>query len=100
MILPPVYGFKVVEVPQVVFVATGGAVRSVGDVSATTTDKAVALCVQKRCVSHAWTETRIKIDTDAVGYFAEALVEAWKYGGGKYRRTDKLGVVPIIQTIP
>lgn len=100
MILPPVYGFKVIEMPQVVFAATAGTVRTVGDASATTTDKAVALCVQKRCVSHAWTETRVKIDTDAVGYFAEALVEAWKYGGGKYRRVDKKGVVPILQAIP
>lgn len=100
MILPPVFGFKVIEMPEVVFAATAGTVRDYAGTSATTTDKAVALAVQKNCVSHAWSDTRVKIDTAASGYFAEALIEAWKYGGGSYRRTDKKGVVPIIQTIP
>jgi hypothetical protein len=96
MIVPPVYGFKVIEVPNVVYVESDGTVREFG-ATGTTTDQAVALCVQKRCASHAWTETDVKIDTTTVGYFAKALIEAWKYGGGSYRRTDKKGVVPIIQ---
>jgi hypothetical protein len=96
MILDTVYGFKVIEMPEVVFAQTNGTVREFGNAGAST-DKAVALCVQKRCVSHAWTPTEVKIDTEAVGYFAKAIIEAWKYGGAKYRRTDKFGVVPIIQ---
>lgn len=96
MLVPLVYGFKVIEMPHVVYVQTDGTVREYAE-TGTTTDKGVALCVQKRCVSHAWTDTRVKVDEKSVGYFTEALVEAWKYGGGHYRRTDKLGVIPIIQ---
>jgi len=89
------YGVTIIPMPTVVYATTAGVVRAYGD-SGTTTDMSVALLVQKNCTSMAMTDIYTQMNEAATGYFG-GTYEATVMAGGKYRRTDKYGVVPIIQ---
>lgn len=90
-------GTTLIKMPNVVYAATGaGAVRTYGHAGATT-DMGVALLVKKSCTSMAMTEIAAMIKEGDPTYFGD-LYSATVMGGGKYRRYDKYGVVPIIQT--
>lgn len=90
------YGFTVIQMPAVVYATSAGVVNAYGAAGATT-DQAVALALQKSAVSWALTGTEMfeSVDRDAANF--GKLISASVYGGGKYRRYDKKGVVPIIQ---
>jgi hypothetical protein len=88
-------GVNIVKMPTVVYATTAGVVRDYGN-AGTTTDMAVALLVQKNCTSMAMTDIYTQVNEAATGYFG-GTYEATIMAGGKYRRTDKYGVVPIIQ---
>jgi len=90
------FGVQLIVLPQVVYATTAYAVREYGN-AGTTTDMAVALLVQKECTSMAMTEIYVQENPAATGYFG-GTYEATIMAGGKYRRTDKYGVVPIVQT--
>ncbi len=90
-------GVNIIKMPTVVYAQTGaGAVRPFGNAGATT-DMGVALLIQKACSSMAMTEISAMIKEGDPTYFGD-LYSATVMGGGSYRRTDKYGVVPIIQT--
>lgn len=90
------YGFQVVKMPYVVNATTTGVVRAVGHVGATT-DIEVGLAYHKDLVSVARENTYIFDGADRPEYYGDILsAEAW--AGAKYRRTDGVGVVPILQS--
>ena len=89
------FGVTIVPMPTVVYAQTNGTVREYGN-AGTTTDMAVALLVQKGCTSMAMTDIYTQANEAATGYFG-GTYEATLMAGGKYRRTDKMGVLPIIQ---
>lgn len=91
----PFLGFEVVMQPEVVNVTSTGVLREYGNAGATT-DLQVGLAFQKDQVSFAkggqfWIDI-----VRGVGYYGDT-VEGEGWAGGSYRRSDKLGVVPIIQ---
>lgn len=88
-------GIKIIKMPSVVYATTAGVVRPFGN-AGTTTDMGVALLVQKSCTSMAMTEIAAFVKEADPTYFGD-LYSASVMSGGKYRRTDKYGVVPIIQ---
>jgi len=90
------YGVTFIVLPQVLHsVVSTGAIRAI-DHSGATTDQAVALLVQKSCTSMGATNIFTSVNEAASGYFG-GTYEASILAGGKYRRADKYGVVPIIQ---
>lgn len=90
----PLYGFTVIEMPFIGYAQSTGAVRAYGNAGATT-DVAFGLAVQKSCASYAFTDLQTFDGTDKPEYFGDIL-SASIYGGAKYRRYDKKGVIPII----
>lgn len=93
------YGFTVIQMPTVVYATTAGVVRTYGH-AGTTTDKAVALAIHKSAASWALTDVEMFEGLDKDPAYFGALISGAMYGGGKYRRYDKKGVVPIVQAIP
>lgn len=93
------YGFTVIQMPTVVTATTAGVVNAYGAAGATT-DKAVALAIQKSAASWALTDVEMIDGLDRDPAYFGKLISATMYGGGSYRRYDKAGVVPIIQAIP
>ena len=89
------YGFTVIAMPAVVYATSAGVVRAYGN-AGTTTDQAVALALHKSAASWAFTDVDVMNDDNNPAYFG-SLVSGTAWGGGKYRRADKLGIVPIIQ---
>ena len=90
-------GVNIIKMPTVLYAQTGaGAARAFGNAGATT-DMGVALLIQKSCSSMALTEIAAFIDEANPTYFGD-LYSSSVMGGGSYRRTDKYGIVPIIQT--
>ena len=89
------YGFTVIAMPAVVYVTSAGVVRAYGNAGATT-DQAAALAVHKSALSFALSGTWVSEKTDDPTYFG-SILSGSIFGGGSYRRYDKLGVVPIIQ---
>ena len=87
-------GVKMVVLPQVVYATSAGVVREVGATGATT-DVAAAYLIQKGCTSMAMTDIVATVDVSPAGYFGDTY-EASVMAGGKYRRTDKMGVIPIV----
>jgi len=94
-ITTPLYGFTIVSVPQVAYVTSAGVIRPYGD-AGTTTDNAVALAIQKSCVGFGMSGIEIFVDEGNPLYQGDIL-SGWVLHGAKYLRTDKEGVVPIIQ---
>jgi hypothetical protein len=94
-ITTPLYGFTIVSVPQVAYVTSAGAVRAYGNAGAAT-DNAVALAVQKGLVGFGMSEIEIFVDEGNPLYQGDIL-SGWVLHGAGYLRTDKAGVVPIIQ---
>lgn len=92
----PFYGFKVIKMPYVLNLQSNGTVRAVGNVGATT-DLEAGLAYHRDMVSVARADTYIFDATDRPEYYGD-IISAETWAGGKYRRTDKYGVVPILQT--
>jgi len=91
----PLYGFTVIEMPFVGYATSAGAVRAYGNAGATT-DQAFGLAIQKSCASYAFTDLEMFDSEGRPEYFGD-LLSGSIWGGAKYRRYDKKGVVPIIQ---
>jgi hypothetical protein len=94
-ITTPLYGFTVVSVPQVVYFTNGGVIRDYGN-AGTTTDFAAALAIQKSCVGFGMSDVETFVDEGNPLYQGDIL-SGWVLHGASYLRTDKEGVVPIIQ---
>lgn len=96
--LPPVAGFKVLSFPHVAYVTSANVIRAVGHAGAAT-DNAVALAVHKSALSFAVGDINVFTSAgDAI--YAGDVVSGAALAGGKYRRADKKGVIPIIQAAP
>ena len=91
----PLYGFTVIEMPFIGYATSAGVVRAYGNAGATT-DVAFGLAVQKQCASYAFTDLQMFSKDGQPEYFGDILSGSI-YGGAKYRRYDKKGVIPIIQ---
>jgi hypothetical protein len=96
MLNQPLYGFKIYKFPQVIAVEnTTYAVRAYGH-SGATTDREAGLAFHKSAVSVAKGDVSVFVDEGSATYLGDVVsAEAWI--GGKYRRADYKGVVPIIQ---
>lgn len=91
-------GFTIIPLPHVAYVTSANAVRPFGNAGATT-DNAVALAVHKSALSFAVGDINVFTSAgDAI--YAGDVVSGAALAGGKYRRADKKGVVPIIQVAP
>ena len=95
--LPGLHGVKLITFPQIAYLDSSDGARTYGHAGATS-DNAAALMVAKSCVSLAMSEVNVIINDNAPGYAGGTLIEGSMFSGGKYRRYDKKGVVPIIQT--
>lgn len=92
--MPDLWGVKVIVMPNVLFATNAGVVNSITATGATT-DYAVALMVQKSCTSMAMTEPTVFINENDPTLYG-TVYSASMMVGGKYRRYDKYGVVPIL----
>jgi len=97
--IEPMFGFTVIQIPFVAAVDanTGGTVivptAADGSFTFAAANRPIALAIQKSAVS--WAKTNVETWTaQGGGMFGESL-EASLYGGSKYRRTDKKGIVAI-----
>jgi len=79
----------------VAYVQSTGAVREYGN-SGAATDNAVALAIQKSCVGFGMSGIEIFVDEGNPLYQGDIL-SGWVLHGSKYLRTNKEGVIPIIQ---
>jgi len=93
----PLFGFTVVMQPEVVNTTSAGVVRAYGHDGAAT-DLEVGLAYQKDQVSFARSEVKVYETENAPGYYGD-VIEAETWANGKYRRTDKQGVVAILQKV-
>jgi len=93
------YNFNVIKLPKVLRVTSAGStVRSYGAGGAST-DHEVGFALHKSGLSVAKGGIKVFDGTDLPEYYGDIIsAEAW--AGGKYRRTDKNGIVPIIQDTP
>lgn len=97
--IDPMFGFTVVQIPFVAAVAanTGGAIvvptAADGSFSFSAANRPIALAVQKSALS--WAKTDVQSWTSQGGGLFGETLEASLYGGSKYRRTDKKGIVAI-----
>jgi hypothetical protein len=87
--------FTVIMQPQVINVTSAGTLRAYGNTGAIT-DLQVGLALQKDQVSFARADVKVYDQAGVPGYYGD-IVSAETWAGGKYRRGDKKGVVPIIQ---
>lgn len=93
--LPKVAGFQIIPVTQVVYLAANDALRPFSHAGAAT-DNAAALAVHKSAISYAIGDINVFNNAkDAI--YAGDVVSGAITAGGHYRRSDKKGVVPIIQ---
>lgn len=93
--LPKVAGFQIIPVTQAVYLTSADVARAFGATGATT-DNAAALAVHKSAISFAVGEIKLfNNNNDAI--FAGDIISGAVMAGGKYRRSDKKGVVPIVQ---
>ena len=89
------YGFTVVMKPYVINAQANGTARPAGHLG-TTSDIEVGLAYHKDMVSIAKSQTFMYDSQNRPEYYGDIMsAEAW--AGSKYRRTDKKGVVPIVQ---
>ena len=98
-----IYGFKVIQLPLVAAQVnnTTGAVMTPaaadGDFGFAAGNRPLALAFHKSAVSWAKTGVQAFVDNQSAPHFGDVL-SASVYGGAKYRRTDKAGVVAIRST--
>jgi hypothetical protein len=92
----PLYGLKIMKFNQVCNVVTSTyAVRAYGHAGATT-DRQAGLVYHKDMVSVARGDLNVFVDEKSATYLGDVVsAEAWI--GGKYRRKDYKGIVPIVQ---
>lgn len=88
-------GFTVIMQPEVVNVTSTGVLRAYGNAGAVG-DLQVGLALQKDQVSFARGDIKVYDQANVPGYYGD-IISAETWAGGKYRRADKLGIVPIIQ---
>lgn len=92
------YGFKVIEMPYVIYADSGATSRGYMGVTGTT-DLEISLAYHPNFVGVAKDEPYLfggeKEDATYYGY----ILSSQAFCGGKYTRTDLKGVVPIIQKI-
>ena len=93
--LPKLAGFQIIPVPHVLYVTSANVANAYGAAGATT-DNAVALAVHKSALSFAVGDIKVFNNNDDAIYAGD-IVSGAVMAGGKYRRYDKLGVIPIIQ---
>jgi len=88
-------GFTIISLPQVINTTSAGNIRAYGH-SGATSDLECGLALHKSAVSIARKEIKIYTNSADAEYQAD-IISAGTWAGGKYRREDKKGVVPILQ---
>ncbi len=89
------YGFQVVKMPYVINATNAGTAREVGHVGGAT-DIEIGLAYHRDSVSVAKSQTYMYDSENRPEYYGDIIsAEAWS--GAKFRRTDYVGVVPILQ---
>lgn len=91
-------GFAIMERGVVLSCNSSGAFKVPGEAMAAT-DNLVALCWQKDCVAVAKGDIKPFQDTDNPMYYGD-IFSALVKGGGRARRGDWAGIVPIVQGVP
>ncbi len=91
----PIYGFRIIKLPTVAYCTSAYAIRDYGNAGATT-DHAIALAVHKSALSFAVGDVQV-FEDEANPMYLGSVISGAILAGGKYRRSDKKGVVPIIQ---
>ena len=96
MLNQPIYGLNIVKFPKVINCATSTyAARAFGHAGATT-DRQAGIAFHKSMVSVAKGDLNVMINEQDATMGGDILsAESWI--GGKFRRKDQKGVVPIIQ---
>jgi len=89
------YGFQVVKMPFVINATSAGVARPVGH-NGGATDIEIGLAYHKDAVSVARSQTYMYDSENRPEYYGD-IVSAEAWSGAKYRRTDYVGVVPILQ---
>lgn len=88
-------GCDVYQFPSVANVTSAGAIRAYGHVGATG-DLEAGYLLHPQYASFAKGDLNVYVDDSSATYLGDVVsAEAWI--GGSYRRTDKKGIVPIIQ---
>ena len=92
--LPTIYSFNLIQIASPIPVQSNKTLRDVGSAGGTT-DQVMNLCVSRPHTSYVIDGIYAPVTEDAAsfGWIYSAAIRA----GSKYRRTDKKGIVPIIQ---
>lgn len=90
------HGFDIFTRSSVLQFASGGTVPEALDSALGATDNLASLCWQQDCVAHAIGETKLFTDADNPLYYGN-LYSAIVRSGGRSTRTDKKGVIAIVQ---
>lgn len=93
--LKPLYDFNIIVLPSVVFLTSADAARAYGATGAAG-DNACALAVHKSALSFAFDDVQLFPEEMNAAYQG-SVISGLFLAGGKYRRYDKKGVVPIVQ---
>lgn len=96
-----IYGFKVIQMPYVASVTTADVIKEPavdgGGFTFASTDRPIALAIQKDCVSYAVSPIDVLTNENDPTYYG-SILSSIVWGGGKYRRYDGKGVVAIRAT--
>lgn len=92
------HGFDIYTRSSVLQFASGGTVPEVLDSALGATDNLASLCWQMDCVAHAIGETKLFTDENDPLYYGN-LYSAIVRAGGRSTRTDKKGVIAIVQAV-
>lgn len=91
-----IYGFKIMERSTVgAATVTTNAINALG-ASVAATDNIVSFCWQKDCVTRAIGDKKVFSNPDQALYYGDIL-SALMRAGGRRRRADDYGVIPIVQ---
>lgn len=91
-----IHGFNVIMLPEVINVtASNAAARAPGHAGAAT-DISAGFALHKSCVSMAMGDVMIYEQNDSPEYYGK-IVSGDIFAGGKYRRTDKKGVITVYE---
>ena len=99
MLSEPILGFNIVKKSRVIYTTANG--TTVRDIyaSGAATDIAVGLALHKSAVTFADGDFEMYVDERNPLYLG-GIMSAETWIGGKYRRKDKKGVVPILHATP
>lgn len=94
--MPNINNVNVYRLTNLLYADASRNIRDIDNTTGATTDKAVALLVSKKATSYAMDAIQAFVEPNKTDYFG-ATYSMTTWVGGKYRRLDKKGVVPIVQ---